>query len=92
MFRWQWDAHCSASPDDDCDDDGGGDGDYGDGGGGDDVQCLDGGGTCFAPPLQPSQEQWGAPAPLAASQGQETQVTLSFLLLRTKKPSQTTDV
>ena len=50
---------CSASPDDDCDD----------GDGGDDVQCLDGGGTCPAPPLQPSQEQWGAAAPLAASQG-----------------------
>ena len=33
------------------------------------VWCLDGGGTRPASPLQPSQEQWGAPAPLAASQG-----------------------
>ena len=61
MFRWWWDAPCFASPDDDCDDV--------DGDGGDDVWCLDGGGTRPAPPLQPSQEQWWATAPLAASQG-----------------------
>ena len=37
MFRWWWDAPCSASPDDDCDDDGGADDDCDDGDGGDDV-------------------------------------------------------